>query len=131
MPIPLSHAPHSHCSKGSLGCICESLKMSRQRTETQTQITSLTYSEDGGVCKRQQLFLTCPTRHTAVGPAAKLPEVQKLLHVIVKAIFPDCVLILDTGVSHLEEELKCKRRATSNRHEYRLETGHLKMLPRS
>lgn len=131
MPIPLSHAPHSDCSKGSLGCVCESLKMGRQRTETTDSDHLFDLLGSWWGLQGQQLFLTCPTRHTAFGPAAKLPEVQKLLHVIVKAIFPDCVLILDTGVSHLEEELKCKRRATSNRHEYRLKTGHLKLLPRS
>lgn len=50
-------------------------------------------------CER---FLTCSTCHTALCPAAILPEVHQLLHVIVKAILPDRVLILDTRVSHLE-----------------------------
>lgn len=48
------------------------------------------------------LLLTCATRHAALCPAAILPEVRQLLHVIVKAIFPDCVLILDARVSHQE-----------------------------
>ena len=46
--------------------------------------------------------LTCSTCYTALCPAAILPEVHQLLHVIVKAILPDCILILDTRISHLE-----------------------------
>ena len=53
--------------------------------------------------------LTCSTCHTALCPAAILPEVHQLLHIIVKAILPDCVLILDTRISHLEQKLKSKR----------------------
>lgn len=84
------------------GSPCETLEASRHRMETLALITSLAYSKAGGVSKWKQLFLTCSTCHTAFCPAAKLPGVQHLLHVIVKAVFPHCVLVLDTRVIHLE-----------------------------
>lgn len=81
--------------------------------EPLAQTASVAQGEADTDSETQQLSLTCPTCYAALCPVAILPEVHQFFHVIVKAIFPDCILIFDARVSHLEQKLKGNRGLTS------------------